>query len=618
MISFLLSCIAFLDLPTIVLSHGSPSKLYTRQAVVRPNALRNFEIREPPVVPRSKACEQLLLTHTFSNSYGKPAHANYLPPADCGQPGDWASVIFNMTITSVGKQYDRLGRLYFNDIEIWRTSTAEPTVTGVIWTVNRDVSKYIPLLSYPGSLSLDIGNIVDKSTNLTGSFEVTLSAKFYPPTQQFPTSKKVDKIINMGRGIGHNMTHFLTFPQNLEAAFLEVFASGSGQEEFWFTNVPDQYTGKIDPEHTGNIVTAKGAFREVQVWIDNRLAGVAYPFPVIYTGGILMSWWRPIAGIGAFDAPTYIIDISPFVPYLSDSNAHNFTLVVEGQGEKHSINPDWIFSGSVFMTLDPSGARTTGEMIAYSTDSNTTVEPSAGASKLLSDVDPSCSINFLIKSYRKLSVSSLVITGSGEPRVVSVEQDYNYMNEQSWLPRGDYQSVVLSSQGTSISTSDDMTTLSDSFEFPLNLNLSTIASSNQTTIIGNLTHSFRRSQFLSLSPSLGQVEIDTTQISIGELKLNAKGRVAGGLGRTAQSFVYKDGRNESYTRNIEVYNVTNVIRDEESGSLSSPRTSDLNVITVLPNNEDDIQGCPIRILCEASFEKYAKSSDKLLLLQTNQ
>ncbi|KAA1108958.1 hypothetical protein PGT21_029783 [Puccinia graminis f. sp. tritici] len=58
MITLLLLCITFLNLPLIILAHGgSLSKLQTHQIVVRPNALRNFEIREPPVVPQSKACE---------------------------------------------------------------------------------------------------------------------------------------------------------------------------------------------------------------------------------------------------------------------------------------------------------------------------------------------------------------------------------------------------------------------------------------------------------------------------------------------------------------------------------------------------------------------------------
>ncbi|PLW51828.1 hypothetical protein PCASD_00823 [Puccinia coronata f. sp. avenae] len=594
-----ITCSVLLAFPSIVLTCNRPSKLQTRQVVVRPNALRNFEVREPPVVPQSQPCGQVLLTYTFGNSYGKPANASCSPPKKCGEPRDWASVIFNLTTTSIGSQYDRLGRLYFDDIEIWRTSTAEPTKTGIVWTVTRDVSRYIPLLGSPGLLSLDIGNIVDKSVNLTGTFEVTLSGNFYPPTEKFPASKKADKIISLGHGTGNNMTQFLTFPPNLETVFLELFASGAGKEEFWYTNVPDEYAQKIDPDNTGDVSVGKGPFREVQVWIDDRLAGVAYPFPVIYTGGIIMSWWRPIVGIGAFDAPSYILDISPFVPYLSDSQAHNITLIVAGQGESGSINPEWIFSGSVFMTLDPSGARTTGEMITHYTDSKTTVDPLPPGSNLNS----SRSVDFVTKSYRKLAISSIVITGSGEPRAIKVEQDYGFRNEQSWIPQGLYQSVTMSSQGASLSTYDDQIITTDYFQYPLNLNLTTVAipESNQTKIFGNLTHTFRRSQFFSLSPSLGQVDIDTTQSTIGELALNSKGRVVSGLGRLAQSFTYNDGRKDSYTRNIEVFNVTNVVRDDESGTLAAPRGVEVDVISDLPSDGGDVAGCPYRSLRAASF-----------------
>jgi hypothetical protein len=38
---------------------------------------------------------------TFSNSYGKPANASYSPPNECGEPGSWASVIFNLTTSWV-------------------------------------------------------------------------------------------------------------------------------------------------------------------------------------------------------------------------------------------------------------------------------------------------------------------------------------------------------------------------------------------------------------------------------------------------------------------------------------------------------------------------------------
>jgi hypothetical protein len=148
--------------------------------------------------------------------------------------------------------------------------------------------------------------------------------------------------------------------------------------------------------------------------------------------------FRPIAAIGAFDSPTYVIDISPFIPLLSDSKAHNFTLFVQGQGENGSINPDWIFSASVFASLDPSGARTTGKILTHSTDSKTTVG-AASAASTPPKIDPKDLVSFVTHSFRYLSISSTVVTGTGGSQVFKTEQDMTFINQQSWLPGGAYQ-----------------------------------------------------------------------------------------------------------------------------------------------------------------------------------
>lgn len=440
------------------------------------------------------------------------------------------------------------------------------------------MTKYSPLLSSPGKFSLDIGNTVDEKLHLTGIFEVTLSAKFYPSTARFPESKKADQIINLGQAVGNNMTKFITFPQNLQTAFVEIYASGSAQEEFWFTNVPDEYLNKLDPKNAGNVAVGKGPFREVQLWIDNILSGVVYPFPVIYTGGILLTWWRPIAAIGAFDAPTYVIDISPFIPRLTDSRSHNFTMVVVGEGVKSSINPEWLFSGSAFVTLDPSGARTSGQILQHSTESKTVVEPSSKNLISLKGVniqEEASPIDFIVKSYRKLSISSIITTGSGQSQSMKMEQDLVFMNEQSWTPGGDYQAVLMSSYGSSRSFHGDKPQIIDTFDFPLDLSLSNIAmpKSNSSKTVGQLDHTFRRSQYFSLSSSLGQIDIDTQQQSTGELGLNSDGRATGGFGKTAQLFHYRDGRGQTYLRDIEIFNATNVLRDRQLGTLAPPDSS---------------------------------------------
>lgn len=46
-------------------------------------------------------------------------------------------------------------------LTVWRTSTSEPTQDGIIWTALKDVSKYLSLFAKPGTLIVDLNNIVD-------------------------------------------------------------------------------------------------------------------------------------------------------------------------------------------------------------------------------------------------------------------------------------------------------------------------------------------------------------------------------------------------------------------------------------------------------------------------
>jgi len=95
-----------------------------------------------------------------------------------------------------------------------------------------------------------------------------------------------------------------------------------------------------------------GAFREVRVLVDGQLAGVAFPFATLFTGVCpsfprstvpliysIGAWiptiWRPVVAINAYDLPTYNIDLTPFVPLLTDGNNHTITLDVASDEPDH-------------------------------------------------------------------------------------------------------------------------------------------------------------------------------------------------------------------------------------------------------------------------------------------
>jgi len=93
----------------------------------------------------------------------------------------------------------------------------------------------------------------------------------------------------------------------------------------------------------------------VQLFIDGALAGVVWPFPVIFTGGVVPGLWRPIVGIDAFELKEDEIDITPWLPLLCDGQSHNFSIRVSGLSDdgngtaslSETTNSYWLITGKV-------------------------------------------------------------------------------------------------------------------------------------------------------------------------------------------------------------------------------------------------------------------------------
>jgi len=116
----------------------------------------------------------------------------------------------------------------------------------------------------------------------------------------------------------------IRIPRNTYKAVLELYVSFHGNDEFWYSNPPNSYitTNGLDTER-GN-----GAYREVYVTIDGELVGSEIPFPVVFTGGINPLFWEPIVAIGAFDLPSYDIELTTFLGKLLDGKRHVFGIGV--------------------------------------------------------------------------------------------------------------------------------------------------------------------------------------------------------------------------------------------------------------------------------------------------
>lgn len=269
----------------------------------------------------------------------------------------------NFTVTSRGKQFDRLAILYLGDSEVFRTSTAEPTKDGIIWTYIKDMSPYNALWKEPQKFIFDLGNII--TDKYTGAFHAMLSANF-SHGQKIRTADMIMPISARKSGSNSssafnapsdNTTVYYKFPASASRAIVSISACGQATEEFWWSNVFSSDTETFNSSI--NNFNGFSPFREVQLLIDGVLAGVVWPFPIIFTGGVAPGFWRPIVGIDAFDLRQPEIDITPFLPLLTDQREHSFEIKVIGLHfvesgaavPSSSVGAYWVVTGNIFVYL---------------------------------------------------------------------------------------------------------------------------------------------------------------------------------------------------------------------------------------------------------------------------
>jgi hypothetical protein len=219
----------------------------------------------------------------------------------------------NLTVTSRGRQFDRLAMMFLGDVEVFRTSTAEPTVDGIIWTYTKDMSAFATLWSEPQKIIFDLGNLVNDV--YTGLFNATLTATFFTDTPHNPAH--VILPISASKSTSNQSSHFvlpntkarttLTLPRNANRALVSFISTGQAAEEFWWGNVPSAYTTTFS-DTVGDLY-GYSPFRYSRLYIDGQIAGIAAPFPVIFTGGVVPALWRPMVGPDAFDLRESYVDV---------------------------------------------------------------------------------------------------------------------------------------------------------------------------------------------------------------------------------------------------------------------------------------------------------------------
>ncbi|WP_314247669.1 peptide-N4-asparagine amidase [Streptomyces kutzneri] len=268
----------------------------------------------PPVArPTTRSCQVTLAEAQFRDF--TPYRGSYAPPAACAADG-WAKVVLRLDGKVKGRQYDRLGHLSLGGVEILRTSTPQPSPDGITWSVEKDVTRYRDTLARPQPVEMLIGNVVDDT--YTGVIDVTVTLTFYAADGRNPAPDTPDRVLPL-------ISPSVTTPRNTERLLAEVYATGSGGgcEEYWYMTTPDAapYSCKA----------ADGPYREVRVSVDGQLAGIAAPFPTVWTGGWSNPFlWYVTPGPRAFDVQPIRYDLTPYAALLNDGRPHRIEVSVAG------------------------------------------------------------------------------------------------------------------------------------------------------------------------------------------------------------------------------------------------------------------------------------------------
>lgn len=367
--------------------------------------------------------------------------------------------------------------MYLGDIEVFRTSTAEPTANGIVWTYIKEMEQYNALWAKEQKIIFDLGNLIDST--YTGPFDTTLTAAFFTVPDSEATADAILPIsaeqssANQGSGFsvpGQNASVSYTLPQNVERAVISLSACGQQTEEFWYTNVFNSDVNTF--ESTAGTLYGFSPFREVQLLIDGQLAGVSWPVPIIFTGGIVPGLWRPIVGIDAFDLRQHEIDVSPWLPLLCDGSSHTFEIRVAGlddDGAGHAtlsetVGSYWVVTGTIFLFLGSADSVTTGS--AASIDAPPPqIEISSAITTNSTGANETLTYNTAVS--RDISISSTVKSSNGS-RLATWTQKLLYTNYNSLTSQGFIQYTSQTTTGTDTSSSS----YTNSYSYPLTVNSS--------------------------------------------------------------------------------------------------------------------------------------------------
>jgi hypothetical protein len=509
----------------------------------------------PPVSrPATKPCVvQLFQNIAFADF--TPKSFSYAPPAAC--PGPWAKVVFSDDFTvTAGRQFDRTAAFYLGKANIFYGTTAEPRASlSPSWHVEHDVTDLTALFESAQTGEANIGNFVgvDSGVTYNGIIYANAALEFYPVSASNPAPVTADVVVPVNGGGGDagtlnttsdTISQSLNLPRNVERVYLDVIAQSQSNDEFWYFCVPNDQTSNL--ESCGNT-----AFRETEIWIDGKPAGVAPVYPWIYTGGIDPYLWEPIPGVQTLDFKPYRVDLTPFAGILSDGGTHTVAVSV------YNANSYFLATANLLVFEDHGASTVTGGLLT-----NTLTEPNPVVQEnIVAGADSTYTGSVTVGSNRSFTISGFVNTSHGRVET-TVDQTVNFLSKQEFdvnANTDDQNAQQTTTLDSRVTTNGGLLagTVEKHFSYPLNIGYSFVVNADgsfsQTTTSDQQdlvnVHKNPMGGKSTISDLSNQVQATDT------LKWDASGKFLGPTGaRTTQTYRLHEPSSGCYDRTITAEN----------------------------------------------------------------
>ncbi|MGA7914167.1 MAG: peptide-N4-asparagine amidase [Candidatus Acidiferrales bacterium] len=520
---------------------------------------------DPPVSrPNTKPCVVNLFTNQeFADFNIKPF--DYTPPTKCAGP--WAKVIFVADFNETpGVQYDRTAEVTIGNVNVYFGTTPEPSSTlGPTWHIERDLTDYSALLKTPQAGQAILGNLVNST--YTGIIYGNAEIEFYPPDWANPAPRTPDVVLPLpdapGGAAGLSsptslLSQTFTLPQNVERAYLDVFAQGQYIDEFWYTCSPNDLVAETE-NTCGNT-----GFRETEISIDGVPAGVAPVYPWIFTGGIDPFLWFPLPGVQTLNFVPYRVDLTPFAGLLSNGESHTVSISVFNDGNYFNV------TGTLLLCLDHGASHVTGEVTQNTIGSG----PNPQVTNNLSSSGGNVTGTVTVTSARQFTLAGFVKTSHGRVDT-TVQQQLKFSNVQTFnitdtiYGQGVTQATTLASK-TTTKAGFLVTEVDKSLSYPLVVDYTealnsdgtiSLATTIQQKYLGNETDRLNGFPIFVSSVSNTVAPTDTLQFDSSFNLLGNTGQ------KSSQEYISFDSRSGCYSKKLTAENnvLTGISRGEGCG-----------------------------------------------------